>query len=174
MASRAKIMGAGIAGLTGAQILLRCGWTVDIVFSGPTPERWITLSSRTEKLIDNLWGRDVLAESLRYPLHGRRVSWAGGDGELVADPLCAIELSSLTAAMRRNLAANTDRIVFLQGSQLCAEEITDAPVVIEARGRAPASPSRRLHSGNRHIRVWSAVEVTSPAGAIAEIVLTCH
>lgn len=172
MSRHAKILGAGIAGLTGAHLLSRCGWTVDLTGSGPTPERWATLSSQTLKLIDKLWGSDILAESAHYPLQGRSVSWSGVDAHLVAEPLCAVELSSLTAAMRRSLAANLNQIVFLPDSRSAAAEMetADAAVIIEARGRAPSIPANRVRAGNRHMRVWSVLEMNSPAGAIAEIV----
>lgn len=172
MSRHAKIVGAGVAGLTGAHLLCRCGWTVDLIGSGPTTERWVTLSPQTLRLINQIWGRDILADSAHYPLLGRIVSWSGVDTNLVAEPLCAVELSSLAAVMRRNLVANSPGVVLGPDRQAAAEgmDATDAAVIIEARGRSPSIlPANRVRSGNRHMRVWSALEVSSPAGANAEL-----
>jgi len=151
----AQVVGAGIAGLTLSRLLTAGGWNTELVGTAPASPRWVTLANATRQLIEKIWGHDIVFEVPHHELAGRRVIWGRDDAKgFVAEPMLAIEATSLAAAMRRRMEA--------QGLAF-ASNAADAPSArvmrFDARGRA-ASGARR-GAGLRRLRVWPPMSIHS-------------
>lgn len=167
----ATIIGVGIAGLTAARLLSLCGWRVVLVGTTPDLGRWVTLSSQTRRLIEDFWGCEVLGNATTFSLQGRNVMWSGDEPVRVAEPLLAIETSSLARAMLHRLttADGSGTICHLADrSPRGPEALADGPV-IDARGRYGSPQAKRMQHGSRSMRVWRSVCVEGPLAPFGEV-----
>lgn len=148
------MLGAGIAGLTCARVLVELGWQVELYGAPPPGPPALLLTPMTRALLGDIW-RGLLIPELRT-LAARSVTWSDRSERLAREPSVVVDGPALVRELEARAHADGVRLVGNPSvpSRRRSPVRTNAIWTIEARGRdARIARAHYEWSGRRHMLV---------------------
>jgi flavin-dependent dehydrogenase len=146
---RARIVGAGPAGLSCAMQLRAWGWDVEVCSAAGAVRPVVVLNEVTHTLLAQIWGDDLAEAAGAHALVARTVAWVPDElPSVIEQAAWAVPLADLTGLM--TLRASQAGVRFLPAEASQANGPHEAGIwVVQASGRGSMPPGDVITFGQR-------------------------